>query len=75
MITLRDMLNAGIEIQGTEVYVKHFDYQLERADVYDTLMNVRREGSRNKDLMDMEVTFIYPCEVGGICIEVHERDY
>lgn len=73
MITLRDMLDAGIELQGTEVYVKHIDYVAERADVYDTLRNVRRS-SLHERLLDMDVTFIYPCEVGGICVEVHERD-
>lgn len=73
MITIRDMLNAGIDFQAAENTVKHWNDENDEYDVEVELSDICKEGAQYSELLDMEVTYIYPAGDGQLVIEVHER--
>lgn len=64
MLTLRDILNAGVEFEAADTYVKHWNDEKEDYDIVSPL------SARDDRLLDMEVRYVYPLSDSELCIEV-----
>jgi len=74
MITIRDMLDQGIEIEGT-VKIQHYNYDTNTIDIL--YENEANDWDEEDEFLDMEVTGMFPymlhlcgVDVAGVCIEV-----
>lgn len=71
MITIRDMLDAGIQLQGREIIVKEWhDDENDYTELYrveDELLGV------DNVALDMEVIYIYPMD-RNLIIEVEAKE-
>lgn len=75
MMTIRDMLDQGIEIEGT-VKIQCYNYETNTIDIL--YENESNDWDEEDEFLDMEVTGMFPymlhlygVDVAGICIEVN----
>ena len=79
MITLADMIDAGIEFQGEEIRVKHYNFDKDEFDFnvkLDDVKNKHNGNNRISDYYNREVKYIYPLPgvKDVLVIEVADKD-
>ena len=79
MITLADMIDSGIEFQGDEISVRHYNFYKDEIDFkmeLDKLREKQKSDERLEGIYNSPVKYIYPLAgvKGVLVIEVDDKD-